>query len=84
MPQFSPLWFLNTISWTFAILSLLIYLHQSLTFPAFITLQLSRFLLLCESLFLAPQDVPSYIPPLHTPSDYQLLSKFSPFPLYKD
>lgn len=42
MPQFSPLWFINTISWAFALLSFLIFYHQAISFPAMVRLQLSR------------------------------------------
>ncbi len=50
MPQFSPLWFIHTLSWAFALLSFLLYLHQALSFPALLHLQLSRSLLNVDSL----------------------------------
>lgn len=50
MPQFSPIWFINTISWGFAILSFLVYFHQAISFPAMLHLQLSRILLCIETL----------------------------------
>lgn len=46
MPQFSPLWFINTISWVFAIISFLVYFSQSISFPNMLRLQLSRLTLL--------------------------------------
>jgi len=42
MPQFSPLWFINLISWTFAILSFVIWYVQAITFPSILRLNLSR------------------------------------------
>jgi hypothetical protein len=45
MPQFSPLWFINIISWSFNLISLLIYINQAIIFPKLIKLQLSRKLL---------------------------------------
>ena len=50
MPQFSPVWFINTISWGFALLSFLVYFHQAITFPAILQIQLSRILLCIETL----------------------------------
>lgn len=50
MPQFSPLWFIHTISWAFALLAILVYIHQAVTFPAMVQLQLSRNLLNIDSL----------------------------------
>jgi hypothetical protein len=45
MPQFSPLWFINLISWTFAIISFVVWYSQSITFPSIIRLNLSRIIL---------------------------------------
>lgn len=45
MPQFSPLWFINIISFTFAILSFVIWYVQSITFPSILSLNLSRMIL---------------------------------------
>lgn len=45
MPQFSPLWFINLISWTFAIISFVVWYVQAITFPAIIRLLLSRIIL---------------------------------------
>lgn len=42
MPQFSPLWFINLKSWTFAIISFVVWYVQSITFPAIVRLNLSR------------------------------------------
>ncbi len=42
MPQFSPLWFINLISWTFAILSFVIWYIQAITLPNILRLNLSR------------------------------------------
>lgn len=42
MPQFSPLWFINLISWTFAIISFVIWYVQAITFPNILRLNLSR------------------------------------------
>lgn len=42
MPQFSPLWFINLISWTFAIISFVVWYVQAITFPSIIRLILSR------------------------------------------
>ena len=45
MPQFSPLWFINLISWTFAIISFVVWYVQAITFPSIIRLILSRIIL---------------------------------------
>jgi len=45
MPQFSPLWFINLISWTFAIISFVVWYSQAITFPSIIRLNLSRIIL---------------------------------------
>jgi len=42
MPQFSPFWFINVMSWTFAIISFVTWYVQSITFPSIIRLKLSR------------------------------------------
>lgn len=42
MPQFSPLWFINLISWTFAIISFLTWYVQSITLPNILRKNLSR------------------------------------------
>ncbi len=42
MPQFSPLWFINLISWTFAILSFVTWYVQAITLPNILRLKLSR------------------------------------------
>lgn len=42
MPQFSPLWFINLISWTFAIFSFVIWYVQAITLPNILRLKLSR------------------------------------------
>lgn len=46
MPQFSPLWFINLISWTFAIISFIIWYIQAINFPNIIRLNLSRIILI--------------------------------------
>jgi hypothetical protein len=45
MPQFSPLWFINLISWTFAIIAFVVWYVQAITFPSIIRLLLSRVIL---------------------------------------
>ena len=45
MPQFSPLWFINLISWSFAILSFVVWYSTAITFPSIIRLKLSRIML---------------------------------------
>ena len=42
MPQFSPLWFINTISWFFVLITFLIVIVSTLLFPLLLRLQLSR------------------------------------------
>ena len=42
MPQLSPLWYLNLISWTYAILTFIIWYLQVITFPNLIRLNLAR------------------------------------------
>jgi hypothetical protein len=42
MPQFSPLWFINLISWTFAIISFVTWYVQSIILPNILRLKLSR------------------------------------------
>nr|QCQ69092.1 ATP synthase F0 subunit 8 [Powellomyces hirtus] len=42
MPQFNPYWWINLISWTFAILSFVTWYHQAISFPATLRIQLSR------------------------------------------
>ena len=52
MPQFSPLWFINLISWTFAIISFVIWYVQAISFPTILRLNLSRIILShCSSFF---------------------------------
>jgi len=46
MPQFSPLWFINLISWTFALISFVVWYVQAITFPSIIRLNLSRIILI--------------------------------------
>jgi hypothetical protein len=46
MPQFSPLWFINLLSWSFAIFSFVIWYSQTITFPSIIRLKLSRIIML--------------------------------------
>jgi hypothetical protein len=46
MPQFKPYWWINLISWTFAILSIITWYNQSITFPKVLRIQLSRIQLL--------------------------------------
>lgn len=46
MPQFSPLWFLNLLSWTFAIIAFVTWYVQAITFPSIIRLKLSRLFML--------------------------------------
>ncbi len=45
MPQFSPLWFINLISWTFAIISFVVWYVQAISFPNILRLNLSRIIL---------------------------------------
>ena len=42
MPQFSPLWFINTISWFFVLISFITVITSLFLFPLLIRLQLSR------------------------------------------
>jgi hypothetical protein len=42
MPQFLPLWWLNLISWLFAILSLQVWFLQATALPHALHLQLAR------------------------------------------
>jgi hypothetical protein len=46
MPQFSPLWFINLMSWTFGIISFIVWYVQSITFPSIVRLNLSRLILI--------------------------------------
>ena len=46
MPQFSPFWYINTISWAFACITLVVIINQSLAFPKILRLQYSRLVLL--------------------------------------
>lgn len=46
MPQFSPLWFINLISWAFAIISFLVWYNQSIVLPAIVRLNLSRMIMI--------------------------------------
>nr|NP_150353.1 ATP synthase F0 subunit 8 [Rhizophydium sp. 136]AAK84283.1 ATP synthase F0 subunit 8 [Rhizophydium sp. 136] len=49
MPQFSPLWFINIISWTFAIISFLVWYNQAIILPSIVRLNLSRTIMLFNS-----------------------------------
>ena len=42
MPQFSPTWFINLISWSLLILISLIWINQSVIFPRILKTKLSR------------------------------------------
>ncbi len=42
MPQFSPLWFINLMSWTFAIISFVTWFVQSIILPKILRKNLSR------------------------------------------
>ena len=42
MPQFNPLWWINLVSWTFAILAFTTWYHQTISFPYTIRVQLTR------------------------------------------
>jgi hypothetical protein len=42
MPQFSPLWFINVMSWTFAIISIVTWFVQSISLPNVLRKILSR------------------------------------------
>jgi hypothetical protein len=46
MPQFLPLWWLNLISWLFAILSLQVWFLQATALPNALHLQLARLAML--------------------------------------
>ena len=48
MPQFSPLWFINLLSWAFAILSFMLWFTHSILFPNMLRLLLARKVLLVE------------------------------------
>lgn len=45
MPQFSPLWYINLMSWTFAIISFLVWYVQAITFPIILRQNLARIIL---------------------------------------
>ena len=45
MPQLSPLWFINTLSWSFAIISFLVWYNQAIILPSILRLNLSRTLM---------------------------------------
>lgn len=49
MPQFSPIWWTNLLSWMFAILSFTVWFHQTISFPATLRIQISRSLILFDS-----------------------------------
>jgi hypothetical protein len=42
MPQFSPLWFINLISWTFVIISFITWYVQSIILPNILRIKFSR------------------------------------------
>nr|YP_009659074.1 ATP synthase F0 subunit 8 [Chytriomyces confervae]QCQ69072.1 ATP synthase F0 subunit 8 [Chytriomyces confervae] len=42
MPQFSPIYWCNLLSWMFAILSMVVWFHQTISFPAMLRIQLAR------------------------------------------
>ncbi|KAI9087685.1 hypothetical protein DFS34DRAFT_585833 [Phlyctochytrium arcticum] len=46
MPQFNPFWWVNLISWAFAIISFLTWYHQAISFPSTLRIQLSRAVML--------------------------------------
>jgi hypothetical protein len=46
MPQFKPMWWVNLISWSMAILSLMTWVHQAISFPNLLRIKLSRALML--------------------------------------
>lgn len=45
MPQFSPLHYINLMSWSFAIISFIVWYVQSISFPSIVRLNLSRVIL---------------------------------------
>jgi hypothetical protein len=49
MPHLNPFWYTTLTSWTFAILTFLIWFHQTIAFPNILSLQLTRMILLCQS-----------------------------------
>jgi hypothetical protein len=49
MPQFSPYWFINIISWSFSIIAFLVWYNQAIILPAIIRLNLSRTIKLMNS-----------------------------------
>jgi len=46
MPQFMPFYWVNLISWSFAILSFFTWFHQAISFPNLLRIKLSRALML--------------------------------------
>jgi hypothetical protein len=46
MPQLSPFWFINLISWSFSIIAFLVWYNQAIILPNILRLNLSRTILL--------------------------------------
>jgi hypothetical protein len=49
MPQISPVFWINLLSWMFAIFSLVIWFHQAISLPAILRIQAVRTYLLFQS-----------------------------------
>ena len=50
MPQLSPLWYINLMSWSFAIISFIVWYVQSISFPSLVRLNISRSIFLLANL----------------------------------
>jgi len=42
MPQFSPVYWINQLTWLFAIVSFVIWFHQTISFPNTLRIQVAR------------------------------------------
>jgi hypothetical protein len=42
MPQFSPVYWINQLSWLFAIVAFVIWFHQTISFPSILRIQVAR------------------------------------------